>query len=112
MTLVMQKGKIKLARHGDKMLKCIPQIPNDAVRIGGDVLIESHITGHKHVFNGTVQLWREPNKEAVRYVTMKSDTAQLSHDEHPTITILHGAYIVLDEVEFDPFTRTLRLVLD
>lgn len=115
MTLVMEEGKPRIARQGDIVLKGISgdDWSRDGLqRVHGNTLISSAVTGHSHSFEGDVEMYAEAG-QMVKYVNVLSPTVKVTHShEHPTITILKGWYEVGGEVEFDPYTKTMRMVVD
>lgn len=122
MTLTMEISKPNNGRQGDRLLKGFDvktgtktKLPEDIQTMSGNILVRSVVTGHTHRFVGNVKLYRLKNSKTPDepdYIEVLSPTAQLVHDEHPTITILKGIYLVIKEVEFDPWLRVMRQVFD
>ncbi len=68
------------------------------------------MTGHKHRLVGQVQVYEDSTKHE-KYFEANSPV-QLVHEEHKSITIDPGIYMVVHEQEFDPFAKGLRRVSD
>jgi hypothetical protein len=101
-------------RNGDILIS-ETTLPKDAINTGEVsqiVLAEGEITGHKHLLRGTkIQTWKDIVGNI--YVEVKEKPAQLTHEEHNTITIDIGKiYIIKHEQEYDYFGQEIKKVLD
>jgi hypothetical protein len=93
--------KKKAYRHGDVVIVRIDRIP-DGLKPSrlGRTLAEGEVTGHAHVMtSGDVSLYE---KDDVLYMHVESDEATLTHEEHETITIPNGDYMIERQREYTP----------
>ena len=98
-------------RHGD--VGVVPaRMPEGAEKMqreGDLILAYGEVTGHAHrIKSGTVQMW---SAGARRYITVE-EPADLTHEEHGTITLAPGAYEVVIQREHDYLTELPRAVAD
>ena len=101
---------MKLYRHGDCFLKEVDTIPAKVKKIGGTTIAKGEITGHHHTFRGNqVQILETPEQQ--KYIDVNQDSA-LEHQEHDTITVKKGKYILLMEREINPIEEKIQQVLD
>lgn len=102
-------------RHGDILLyptKNIKEIKAKKVFSGKEyVLAEGETTGHRHLLV-TTKPKLEILKDNKGKMYLKTDGAKLTHQEHKTIEIQKGYYVVKHEREFDPFLEETRRVQD
>ena len=96
-------------RHGDVLIAAINEIPADASPKHGAVLALGEITGHSHRFADPqgVALWDSGGQ---LFVTVKTATATIIHEEHNPITLPQGTYRVWMQREYTP--QAIRLVVD
>ena len=106
--IVMTNGSNQILRHGDLLLKTVKNIPEKAVKIGTDTLQEGEVTGHRHRLKGDFDILLEKGQ---KYVNAKSEL-ELVHEEHNTIQIPIGKYVLFQEREFDLFDELYKEVLD
>ena len=103
-------------RQGDVLLTRIKKLPKGIKSKKSDIILEGEATGHAHrLVNGTIfekLFW--PNNGI--YLDATSGKAKIVHDEHNTIEIDPGYYIMTRQREYEPsrFTRdgNLRWVTD
>ena len=107
-SIVMTNGNNEILRHGDLLLKTVKDIPEKAVKLGTDTLQEGEVTGHRHRLKGDFDILIENNQ---KFVNAKSEL-ELVHEEHNTIQIPIGKYVLFQEREFDLFDELYREVLD
>ena|SRR4028118_1281506 len=93
-------------RQGDVILLPVPQAVSAAAQqeLGQElphlILAEGEVTGHKHrVSEGEAQLYE---KDGTLYLRVISDTALLTHEEHKTISIPQGTWMVRIQREYEP----------
>ena len=88
------------ARHGDVFLRRVKAIPEGAARQErqGDVaLAAGEVTGHAHrIATPGVSLWHAGTQ---RYIQVE-EPADLTHEEHGTITLPPGVYEVIRQREW------------
>ena len=94
-------------RHGDLLLESIDIIPEGAIQRKSNVILNGTATGHSHILNGGLVL----EKEGTIYL-QASDAATVTHEEHNMITLPDGNYVVTRQVEYDPYEKAAREVLD
>jgi len=97
-----------LLRHGDLLLKTITTLPKNAKKINTDTLQEGEVTGHKHRLRGNFEILIQNGQ---KFVNAKSQL-ELVHEEHNTIQIPIGMYVLVQEREFDLFDLFEREVYD
>ena len=73
-------------------------------------LAEGEATGHHHtITKGEAELY---DHEGTLFLKVKSDTAELTHQEHNTITLPKGDYKIGKVREYDHFQEETRNVRD
>lgn len=104
-------------RHGDILIRRIESVPSDAVAAKKDarglVLAEGEVTGHHHRVNDVTagELFVSPEQASELRMWLHLDApADLTHEEHATITLPAGDYEVIRQVEYTP--EELRQVAD
>lgn len=108
--------KLNNYRHGDVSLHGVTELPQNlkAVEHNGEFPIAfGEVTGHRHIVKvadpKTLHIFQD---EQGRYVLEVKDSAEVSHEEHKTITIERGIYIQEAEQERDPFMDAITRVRD
>lgn len=96
-------------RHGDLCIKQIDELPKEAKKCKNNVLASGTATGHNHKINSKILCVYE--KEGIKYIK-SNKKLDLIHDEHETITLEKGNYIVSTEREYDPFKDLIKKVID
>ena len=100
-------------QQGDVLLTSGATIPATAKPIKEhiNVIKEGEHTGHAHrLFDGDFQLLEEPSTKE-RFLRVVRPT-MLRHEEHLPQEILPGDYYVGDLIEWDPFSKMKRAVVD
>lgn len=102
-----------ILRHGDLLLRQIEQLPKGLIKKTGTVLAEGETTGHRHVLiaerKNLVQLYEDDKGQLYFKVEKHS---KLTHQEHKTLTIPAGVWVVGKEREFDYYLDSIRQVQD
>jgi len=98
-----------IARHGDLLIRKTQEIPSNLKPANTDILAEGEKTGHRHQLQGNVTVYRQ--ELGTLYFEVRT-SAELVHQEHKTIRIPEGTYMVQQEREFNPFENVRRVVLD
>lgn len=95
-------------RQGDIILFPAKQLPDGLVKVRrtrrGVVLAEGEVTGHAHcILDRDCDLFRQVDVDemADRFLRVESDVA-LMHDEHDTLTIPKGDWVVRHQREYAP----------
>ena len=96
--------KPKLYRHGDLLIKQIDHIPLSAKPLSTSIIAEGEITGHNHKLYGSHQVYgthsQNPRIIEPTYFQAKEDIS-LKHQEHNTLKISKGNYVVVHEREYN-----------
>ena len=77
-------------------------------KIHTDTLQEGEVTGHRHRLQGDFEILSQNDQ---KFVNAKSQL-ELVHEEHNTIQIPIGMYVLVQEREFDLFDLFEREVYD
>lgn len=112
---IIRHGDVDIRRIETTSLKSIPEGTKD---IGKTVMHGE--SGHQHkIKNGQVLLLENPieietssgSKQVEKFLHIPEDTT-ISHEEHLTLEIPKGDYVVLQEREMDHLAEVERSVLD
>lgn len=95
-------------RQGDILLKRIDGIEGKLVGTGKRVLAYGEKTGHSHVLDGDVSYFDNGNGQLLCHVDGKTE---LVHQEHKSIQIPIGDYLVIRQRESD-IVEGIRQVSD
>lgn len=97
-----------LYRHGDVLVQQVKTMPQALPRPGA-TLARGEVTGHSHRFRdpSQVQLYQAGTDT---YVRVLSESADLIHEEHRTISLPRGDYKVWMQREYSP--EAIRRVID
>jgi hypothetical protein len=102
-----RKREMILFQQGDVLLRT-RKIPEAAKELATMNLKESQVTGHAHRVHGAARLFESDGKTYLRAV----EPFELRHEEHKTLTIPEGEYLVDDVLEFDHLAEEARAVAD
>ena len=104
--------------QGDVSLFPVESIPEDlksVKREGGRIVLrEGEVTGHAHVIDAPgaeMFVQDDLNEMADRFLRVETEV-ELTHEEHGTIVVPPGDYIVRGQREYDPFAQTAMMVGD
>lgn len=87
-------------RQGDVILVPAQPIATPNKRLSHLTLAEGEVTGHKHqISNGAAELYEQ---DGILYLQVLSSTATLSHEEHQSIAILQGTWLIRIQREYEP----------
>jgi len=120
--ITMNKNK-QIVRQGDVIMRplemtSLKSIPTEA-KDSGKMVMHGE-SGHKHMIeNGQVLLLESPieiqipsgAKQVEKFLHIPQNTI-ITHEEHPTLTVKAGDYVVLQEREMDHMSEVERTVLD
>lgn len=85
-------------RQGDVIL--LPVQQTEGQKLPHLTLAEGEVTGHKHqISDGHAELHEQ---NGTLYLRVLSETALLSHEEHQTIQIPQGSWMVRIQREYEP----------
>ena len=109
----MKVEQIKKYQQGDCIIKSTEVKQKDfGKKLNHLILQKSDISNHKHqLINGNAVLYEGKNKDEF-YLNIKSDSIEFIHEEHKSISIPKGKYLVYGVREFDPFEDVIRRVKD
>jgi hypothetical protein len=95
-------------RQGDILIFPAAHLPANLVKVRrtkrGVILAEGEVTGHAHcILDRDVELFRQADMDemADRFLRVETE-AQLFHDEHDTLTIPAGDWVVRHQREYAP----------
>ncbi len=115
----------KYLRHGDVPIRRIEttslqKLP-DGLKPIGQTLAYGEVTGHHHSMRGSAQVLQleKPieleiageQMQVQKFLHVDQD-AILEHQEHKTIQVPKGDYIILEERQYNPFDEEIRKVMD
>jgi hypothetical protein len=94
-------------RQGDVILTKVKKFTGK--QLSHLTLAEGEVTGHSHrVINGQAELYEQ---DGVLYLVVLSRTATLSHEEHHTLHIPQGTWMVRIQREYVPQRRQAPVAL-
>ncbi|BAY86950.1 hypothetical protein NIES267_64610 [Calothrix parasitica NIES-267] len=89
---------MKPIRQGDVILIPVQQVEGE--KLSHLTLAEGEVTGHKHrISEGEAQLYTDDSQ---LYLSIFSAKAVLSHEEHNSVYISQGNWIVRIQREYEP----------
>ena len=95
-------------RHGDVLIIKTEKVMGKKLK--HLILAEGEVTGHAHrITEGDATLYEH---DGTLYLSVESETAKLTHEEHKTIAIPKGTFKIGIVQEVDPFTEEIRRVQD
>ena len=109
------KKKPKIYRHGDLLIRQVKEISGYARPISTNIIAEGEVTGHNHKLYGSHQVYgtnpKNPRIIEPTYFQAKEEIS-LKHQEHATLKIKKGNYVIMHEREYNPFKNIQEEVLD
>ena len=106
----MKTNKTTIYRQGDVLIMPVKSIPQTKKVTNKVTLALGEVTGHHHtISSGAVGYADEPTALA-EYFEVNVDSAELTHQEHDTITIPKGKYRSVIQSEYTP--EAIRNVAD
>jgi len=104
---------MKNYRHGDVDIKSIDKLPENLKKQDNLTLALGEVTGHHHtlVCDKPNMVFVLVDSDGTKYIDAKEDCI-LTHQEHETIKIEKGMYVVKIEQEYDPFAEEIKKVQD
>ena len=101
-------NKPKLYRHGDLLIRQVDKIPESATQLSTNIIAHGE-NGNTHKLHGSHQVNETPDNQIL--FTAKQDVS-LKHQEHSTLKISKGNYVIIQEREFIPFKNIEQEVID
>lgn len=97
-----------MLQQGDVILAKVKEIKGK--KLNHLILAKGEVTGHHHrITTGEAELYED---NGTLYLRVLSDTAELTHEEHKTLTLPKGDFIVKRIREYDHFDEEARQVRD
>ena len=100
--------KPKLYRHGDLLIRQVKKIPESVTPIYTNIIAHGE-NGNTHQLHGLHQVFETTDKQIL--FEAKQDLS-LKHQEHNTLKISKGNYVVVHERQYNPFNNIEEEVLD
>jgi hypothetical protein len=101
---------IKLYRQGDVLIMPVKNIPQNLKRTKRVTLALGEVTGHHHSISSGAVGFAEDETALADYFEITDESANLTHQEHDTITLPKGKYRKTIQVEYTP--EAIRNVAD
>jgi hypothetical protein len=88
-------------RQGDLLFKKVDSIPKFATQVNSNVILRGEATGHSHrIVNG--QIFKDGFLRNGQMFIKAQQGAKVVHEEHATIELEIGFYLVIRQREFAP----------
>ncbi len=103
---------MKIYRQGDVMMIEVKKIPAGLTELkldGPVILAYGEVTGHKHQFMDAMDVRMWGGGAGPRYLEV-AGIKMLMHEEHSTVELPPGRYLIPQQVEYTP--AELRRVAD
>ena len=108
--IFMKNTKNRIFRQGDVIVITADSIPTNLKQTKRVTLALGEVTGHHHTIHDGAIGYASDVDALVDYIEVTVPTANLTHQEHSTISIPTGIYKVIKQVEYTP--AELRNVRD
>lgn len=106
---------MKQIQQGDVQIERVEEIPENVEERGPEngsfILAEGEATGHAHRIREHQDVELFEADSGTLYMSVESE-AELSHEEHDTVTIPEGTYEIGPTYEVSPFEKMEREVSD
>ena len=105
------KGGAKMHyQQGDILIEVIEKTPKEMKKLPHLTLAYGEVTGHHHtITEGKAELYEE---KGIMFLRVNSENAILTHQEHNTVIIPKGDYVVRRVREKDWLSEEIRNVRD
>ena len=102
-------------RQGNVLIEGIPSLPKKLVKVAREsgrlILAHGEVTGHAHAISArNADLYSAVDAGDVTFLEIRESMVALQHDEHATICLPPGSYIVRRQREYSP--EEIRRVAD
>jgi len=101
---------MKLYRQGDVLIMPVKNIPQNLKRTKRVTLALGEVTGHHHSIASGAVGFADDETGLADYFEVTGESADLTHQEHDTITLPKGKYRKVIQVEYTP--EAIRNVAD
>ena len=98
--MIRFRKKLNIFRHGDLLIREVTTIPSNATPLSTNIIAMGEKSGHNHKLYGKHQVWETPDKQI--YFQANQEIS-LKHQEHNTLKISKGNYVIINEREYNPF---------
>jgi hypothetical protein len=105
-----KSNKKSVYRQGDVLILPINEIPNNLNRTKRVTLALGEVTGHHHSISDGAVGYADDSDALADYFEVNDESADLTHQEHDTITLPKGKYRKVIQVEYTP--EAIRNVAD
>lgn len=102
-----EKKNTSWIRQGDVIIDIVEDVKVPLKKVDQAILAEGEVTGHFHKLSGELMFAQDGD---LKYLNVLQDSL-LSHNEHDTLTIPKGKYLVRMQREVD-LLGEVRQVLD
>ena len=115
MTLHWPWNEPKLYRHGDLLLRQVDEIPESATQLSTNIIAHGE-NGNTHKLHGSHQVYGTHSSQNYRIIEptyfQAKEEISLKHEEHSTLKISKGNYVIVHEREHNPFKGIEQEVID
>jgi len=95
--------KNKIYRQGDVLIMPVKKIPANLVRTKKVTLALGEVTGHHHsITTGDAVGFADQENSLADFFEITANSAELTHQEHDTISLPKGKYRKIIQVEYSP----------
>ena len=105
----------KLYRHGDLLLRQVDEIPKYAQQLSTNIIAHGE-NGNTHKLHGSHQVYGTHSSQNYRIIEptyfQAKEEISLKHEEHSTLKISKGNYVIVHEREHNPFKGIEQEVID
>lgn len=95
-------NKNPIYRQGDVLIVKVDSIPKNLKPTKKVTLALGEVTGHHHTIHVGAVGFANAEEDLAEYFSVESESADLTHQEHDTITIPKGSYKKIIQVEYTP----------
>ena len=107
--------KPKLYRHGDLLIRQVAKIPESTTQLSTSIIAHGE-NGNTHKLHGSHQVYGTHSSQNYRVIEptyfQAKEEISLKHEEHSTLKIEKGNYVIIQEREFNPFKNIEQEVID
>lgn len=106
----MKNTNIKQYRQGDVLILPVTKIPKNLKKTKKCTLALGEATGHHHTIHTGAVGYANSVESLAEYFTVSTNTAELTHQEHDTISLPKGNYRSIIQSEYTP--EKIKKVVD
>lgn len=90
----------EIYRQGDLLIVKTGKFEETGLKPASKILALGETTGHKHELHGSCEVFDDVQK-GVKFVKVGKGQIQLQHEEHKTITLTKGNYMIVRQRELN-----------